>query len=139
MDQYLDESSLYFFTGFAEGAYQTLFVGWITAKLVSQFSEFKEGEGSAYIKVSVGEHTFINYIDGPLFLLNFNDNDIFEYAGDDYVLDLFPSGEIPENVDTDRMIDFPTFFEPEVENLIEYKLSDGLYAHKNGLWIPLEI
>jgi hypothetical protein len=135
----IDEDTLYYFTCLVEDKYHTLFVGWLREDLVKAFKSLKEGSSFAYIKLCIGEHTFINYVSKPLYLLEYDDDDIFEFAGDNNELDLYPSGKVPEDLGMEAILDFPSHFEYGVTPMIKYKLFNEFCINQNGIWIPLDV
>jgi hypothetical protein len=135
----IDENKLYFFTSLSLNRYYTVFAGWLRSDLIKAFEKIEEGQSYAHIRLNVGEHLFINNIGAPLYLLNYENDDIYQFAGDDQELNLFPSGNIPAGLEMDPTIDFPTYFTREVEPLIEFKLFNQFYAQRNGEWVQLKI
>jgi hypothetical protein len=133
----IDQSTVYYFLYRLNGNYYTLFLSFLGPELVHAFAE-REEAGLAYIKVKVGEHLFITYLDGPLYLLEYEKDGALEFAGDDADLTLFPSGT-EENVDLPPVIDFPTYWTAGVEPLLDLKLDGGLHRQTNGEWVKLTI
>ena len=134
-----DEDDLYYFTTLANNRYETMFIGWLTDEMIKAFEEVDGVESFANIKLTVGENTFVANIGAPLYLLNYENDDIFEFAGDNNELDLYPSGNIPDDLDMEPIIDYPTYVTREVEPLIDFKLFNRFYANNNGVWVPLDI
>jgi hypothetical protein len=135
----IDEDALYYFTAKQGDKYRTLFIGWLRHDFIKSMEQI-DGVGSyAHIKLTVGENTFVTDVGAPLYLLNYENDSIFEFAGDNGELDMFPSGNIPDDLDMDPVIDFPSFFHKEVEPLIEFKLFDKFWAQHEGMWVPLDV
>lgn len=135
----IDEDQLYYFTARQDGVYHTAFVGWLRRDLVKAF-EHIDGVGSyAHIRLTIGETTFITNVGAPLYLLNYENDDIFEFAGDNNELDMYPSGNVPDDLGMDPIIDFPSYFTKGVEPLIKFKLFNKFWENKDGIWIPLNV
>ena len=136
----INEDELYYFTARNKpGQYETLFVGWLRRDLIKAFEQI-DGVGSyAHMRLTVGENTFVTNVSAPLYLLNYSNDRIFEFAGDNGELDMFPSGNIPEDLEMDPVIDFPSYFTKDVEPYIEFKLFNKFWANKDGVWIPLTV
>ena len=49
------------------------------------------------------------------------------------------SDNVPEGLEMDAVIHFPTCFRRDVEPLIEFKLFNKLYAQRDGAWVQLKI
>src|SRR5579859_472992 len=95
----VDESVLYYFTAKSDNKYHTVFAGWLRRDLIKAFEQI-DGVGSfAHIKLILGENTFIANVGAPLYLLNYENDDIFEFAEDNDELDLYPSGNLPHELD----------------------------------------
>ena len=135
----IDEDKSYYFLCQVGDKYHTLFVGWLREDLIKAFAELDPDEGFAYIKINVGEQLFINYIDRPLFLLNFENDAAFEFAADVSELVLFPSGKVPPDLDLPLAIKFPSYWTKGVGPMLDLKLGERLYQQVNGVWIPVEI
>ncbi len=135
----LNEDVLYYFTALHQERYHTVFVSWLRRDLIKAFEQLDGISSYAHIVLNIGENVFISNVGVPLYLLNYENDDIFEFAGDHEELELYPSGDVPDNLDLEPVIDFPTFFEKGVEPLLEFKLDNRFWAQKNGLWIPLDI
>jgi hypothetical protein len=133
----VDENEMYYFTAFSEGKYQTLFVCWCRRDFIKAFEAINGVSNFAHIKVSLGEHTFITDLNAPLYLLNYENDKIFEFAGDYNELDLYPSGNTPTDSDMGRTIAFPSYFTKGVEPLIEFKLFNKFWVQREGAWVPL--
>jgi hypothetical protein len=135
----IDENELYYFTAYSEEKYHTLFMSCLRRDIINAFEEVDGVSRFAQIKLRIGENLFISNIGAPVYLLNYRNDDIFEFAGDNQELELFPSGSIPENLDMETVIDFPSYFTKGVEPLIEFKLFNKFWAQDNGVWVPLNI
>jgi hypothetical protein len=135
----VDEDQLYYFTALSEGNYQTLFVGWLKRDFLKAFEVINGGSNFAHIKISLGEHTFITVINAPLYLLNYENDKILEFAGDCNKLDLYPSGNTLTDSDMGRTIDFPSYFTKGIEPLIEFKIFNKFWVQREGAWVPLNI
>ena len=136
----VDEDKLYYFTSLNEkGQYETLFVGWLRLDLIKAFKAVDGKTSYAQIRMSVGENTFLTYVGSPLYLIGYNNDEAFNYAGELGELNLFPSGNIPPNLEIGPVIDYPSYFEKGVEPLIEFKLFNQFWAQQDGMWIPLDI
>ena len=77
----------------------------------------------------------------PLYLINYENDDAFAFVeeGQNQELELFPSGNIPEDLDMDPVIDYPRCFSKGVEPHIEFKLFNKLWANQDGEWIPIDV
>jgi hypothetical protein len=135
----IDENVLYYFTALSDNRYNTVFAGWLRRDLIKAFEMVEPGQSYARITLTVGENLFINNVGAPLYLLDYENDDIFDFAGDGKELDLFPSGNVPEGLEMDSVIDFPTYFTRDVEPLIEFKLFNKFYAQRDGVWVQLKI
>ena len=133
----VDENKLYYFCALADDKYYTAFIGWIRQDLIKAFQMIEQGQSYVQIRITVGENRFITNVGAPLYLLNYENDDIFNFAGDDEELDLFPSGNPPADLAMESIIDYPTYFNKGVVPLIEFKIFDKFYAQKNGMWVPL--
>lgn len=135
----IDEDKLYYFTALHENKYHTIFVGWLRVDLIKAFKEVDGVSSFAHIRMTVGENTFISHIGAPLYLLDYEDDDIFEFAGDNQELDLFPSGNYPDDMDMEPIIDYPSYFTKDVEPMLQFKLFNKFWAQRDGEWLELDI
>jgi hypothetical protein len=137
------KGKLYYFLLLHKGKYYTVAIGWINEDLIATFtSGFNVMEtfpSFILTKINVGEHTFAIQTSEPIYLLDYENDDAFEFAGDKGELDLFASGRVPPDAHCDPVIDFPSYWEKGVEPMIDFKLADQFYHQKNGVWIPLEM
>jgi hypothetical protein len=136
----IKENKLYYFTALNDKQqYQTIFVGWLRVDLIKAFEAVDGVSSYANIKMTVGENTFTAHVGAPLYLLDYENDEIFNYAGDSGELNLFPSGNIPPDLDMSPIIDFPSYFKKGVEPLIEFKLFNKFWAQLDGAWVPLDM
>jgi hypothetical protein len=136
----INDDTLYYFTALNnKNQYETVFAGWLRRDLIKAFQKI-DGVGSfAHIRITLGENTFIANVGSPLYLLNYENDDIFMFAEDNDELNLYPSGNLPPELDMDPVIDYPPYFTEGVEPLIEFKLFNKFWAQRDGLWVQLEV
>lgn len=140
MSDDINPDSTYYFTCLVNGVYQTLFVAWISEELIKAFELLENAEhGHVRINVNVGEHSFMCCVDRPVYLISFDNDDVFKYAGDDNTLELYPSGNLPEDPEMLTVIDFPTYFNIGVAPLIDFRMGNQFCQQVNGIWIPIEL
>src|SRR5258707_15082119 len=127
----LDEDALYYFLQLNDGKFYTQFIGRLKEDrlitLLEYFSLHDKGKAYIWIEINVGENTFIVKTDQPFYLVNLDNDDAFEFAGDDGVLELYPSGNVPSDPDLAETVDFPTYWENGVESMIDFKIADKFY------------
>jgi hypothetical protein len=98
------------------------------------------GQAQASIIMKVGQNTFVSIVDRPLYLVAFDKEIIFDYAGDDRELELVPASEALDlNGFDSNVIDFPSFFTKDIEPHLDYKLGNFLYKNVSGIWVPTDI
>lgn len=138
----IDENELYYFLTLQNDRFNTGFVGWLTEDLVYALTEyFTTGDPTAayyQIKMNIGKNRFLIDSNQPLYLLSYENDAAFEFAGDSGELEIFPGGNVPTNLSIDPYIDFPSFWHKEVESMLEFKIAETLYQNRNGVWTPLE-
>lgn len=137
----LNEEDLYIFTTPYGGKFHSLFVCYLSEDLVTLFTGMITPEQKFLFKidVGVGEHKYQCIIDQPMYLLNHTNDDIFQHAGDGQMLNIYPSGNVPEDYVGEVVLDFPTYFEPEVEQYFDYRLFNDFQAKIDGQWVVLDI
>jgi hypothetical protein len=139
----VDEDKLYLFTVFSDAKYHTVFPGWLRRDFIKSFEALETLDPGvsrcAHVRLSLGENTFVTDVGAPLYLLDYDEDDIFEFASDNRELDLFPSGNIPADLDMEPVLDYPTYFTKGVEPLIKFKLFNQFCANRDGVWVPLEV
>lgn len=135
----VDENKLYYFTVFRDDRYYTVFPGWIRRVLIQAFRSAEPGESYVAMKMNAGEHTFISDIGKPLYLLPYDNQEVSRFGRDFEDFEFFPSGNIPEDLEYDPVIRFPSYFTADVKPLIEFRLFNTFQAQQNGVWVPLEI
>lgn len=135
----IDEDKLYYFTALHGNKYHTLFIGWLRMDLIRAFKSVDGVSSYAHIRMTVGENTFIAHVGAPLYLLDYNNDDIFDHAGELGELDLFPSGNIPPNLEMEPVVDYPTYFKKSVEPMFEFKLFNKFWVQEDGHWLELDV
>jgi len=138
MQNEFDQSATYFWLAPKDDRYYTLFISGLLDELVDALIHKKPDETAA-VRNQVGENTFLAVFDGPVYLVNREDNEALKYAGDDGKLELFPSGNIPDLEDSLPIIDYPTYFTKGIEPHLEWKLNGNLFRQFNGVWVPVTI
>ena len=140
-ENFINEDDLYIFTSLYDNKYHTLFACYLSEDLIKLFTGMMSPLQNFLftIDVGIGEHKFQCIIDQPMYLLNHTYDAIFEHAGDGQVLNLFPSGEIPDEYLGEVMMDFPTYFDKEVEKYFEYRLFKDFATKIDGHWHVLNI
>ena len=139
MGETLNEDTLYYFLCPFKDRYYTLYLGWLNKILIEAFRKLGEEEGHIYIQSEFEQHTFINYIDQPLFLIEFDKEGIEKYYSDDHELELEPEeGEVYKDNEPDT-INYPAYFTKGIESLLDYKLGKHLYANVKGEWIQIKL
>jgi hypothetical protein len=135
----IDEDVLYFFTYFKDNVYKNALLGFITKDLIEPFKLLKPGKGYAHIHAFVGENQFNLNVGVPLYLIDYNCEEAYEFASDDDQLDLYPSGNVPEGQGEDRLLYYPTYFNKGVEPFLRYKMFDKFYMKEQGEWIRIKV
>jgi len=138
----INENVLYYFTALNDQRqYVTLFVGWLRRDLIKAFEQIDGVGNFAHIKLTIGENTFVSNVGSPLYLLNYENDEIFNFVetGQNDELDLFPSGNVPDELEMDPVIDYPAYFTEGVEPLIEFKLFNHFWAQREGMWVPIDV
>lgn len=137
----INEEDLYLFTSLFENKYQTLFVCYLSKGLIDLFTSMVGPDEKMLfaINVGLGEHKYQCITDQPMYLLNYTHDAVFEHAGDGQVINLYPSGNIPESYVGEVMLDFPTYFYKEVEKHFEYRLFNDFCVKVDGHWHTLAI
>ena len=135
----IDEDKMYFFTVLSENKYHTVFIGWLRVDLIKAFHEVDGVSSFANIRMNIGENTFISHIGAPLYLLEYDDDAIFDFAEGIQELDLYPSGNYPDNLDMEPIVDYPSYFTKDVEPLIKFKLFNKFWTQIDGDWLELDI
>lgn len=139
----LDSNQIYFFLCLHDNKYHNLFPSKIIGDLVRAFKEMDEegGKAQASIVMKVGQNTFVSIVDRPLYLVEYDKEEIFDYAGDDGELELIPTTDDPVELNgfSSNIIDFPSFFTKDIELYLDYKIGNNLYKNISGIWVPLDI
>src|ERR1017187_5248599 len=95
----INEDKFYYFLTLQKGRYNTGFVSWLTEDLVNGLTEYFATcdlhDVCFHLEMSIGENRFVFETNQPLYLLDCEKTNAFEFAGDDNKLGIFPSGNIP--------------------------------------------
>lgn len=138
MPHEIDNDSVYYFIKPHADRYYTLFIGWMAPELKDALINLKDG-AVAQVRLNVGENAFCASFDGPVYLLNTEQQEALAYAGDDDKLELFPSGNGPELGDVPSIIAYPTYWLKGIEPMLEWKFDCNLFHQSNGVWVPTTI
>ena len=135
----IDESELYFFTYLQDSVFVPAYVGWLNKDTIKAFEAVGKTQQDLVLITEIAEIKFVVKTAVPLYLIAYDNDEIYEFASDDNTLDLFPSGIVPSDSDFDREISFPSFFQAEVQPYIEFKLFNTLHMQQNGAWVQLTL
>jgi hypothetical protein len=135
----VDENVIYYFLCPVQDKYYTLFIAWLGKDLIQAFQQLDEENKQIYIKIIMGSHTFVTYVDRSIFLVEFKNNAIFEFASDNEKLELFLEMEKPPELDMPLIVNFPRYFNKGIEPLLKFKLGPEFSVQQDGAWLPLKI
>jgi hypothetical protein len=135
----VDDEELYFFTYLNNNVYVPAYIGWLDRNTIKAFELVGKIQKDLRLTTQIAEIKFVVKTAVPLYLIPYDNDEVYEFASDDNTIDLFPSGLVAEDSTFDREISFPSFFYPGVKLHIEFKLFNELHMQQDGKWFRINI